>query len=401
MKILVASAFFETHRGGVEIVAGELSRQFHRARQAVTWMASGCDPVPSDGLSGRCVPLAVFNGSEKLLGFPLPIPGVGALQTIRREVAEADVVMIHDALYPTNIAAFLFARWFGKPVVLTQHIHAVPYSNPVLRALMRGMNRLVTRPVLAAAEQVVFISRLTADKFKDIAFRRPPHLIFSGVDTETFRPAYEAEERDAIRRKIGLPLDKPVALFVGRFVEKKGLHILREAAAAGGDITWVLAGWGTIDPRQWSLDNVHVIAGGDQAMLAPLYRASDVFVLPSVGEGFPLVLQEAAVCGLPAICGADTAKADSRLAPMLYPVAIEDRSTADAARHVLNSVRQALSEHEAAHAALRAALVSGWYSWEQSARRYLELFSDLLRTKDQNFRDVPHDLPEARADRSL
>jgi glycosyltransferase involved in cell wall biosynthesis len=301
--------------------------------------------------------------------------------------------MIHDALYPANIATFLLARWLGRPVMLTQHIGAVPYANPILRVLMHCMNRVVTRPVLAAADQVVFISKLTAEKFRSVTCRRPPHIIFNGADSELFHPARDAGERAAIRSQFGLSSDRPVALFVGRFVEKKGLHILRYAAQLGGDIDWVLAGWGNIDPTAWGLANVRVLRGLSQAALAPLYRASDVFVLPSVGEGFPLVLQEAALCGLPMICGAETAKADEKLQPLLSPVDIEYRDPADTAVDVVANVRRAIDENDAAQAVARSARVSGWYSWPRAAKLYLGLFSDMLTTKA-----VPNGLSTARAD---
>jgi glycosyltransferase involved in cell wall biosynthesis len=398
MRILILSAYFETHRGGIEIIAGALAKEFRRARQAVTWIASGSDPIPPDDLSGRRVPLAVYNGIEKFLGVPFPLPGLGALKTIAREVQKTDVVMIHDALYPANVAAFLFARWFGKPVVLTQHIDAVPYANPFLRILMRCMNRIVTRPILAGADQVVFMSRLTAAKLRNVAYRRPPQVIFSGVDTDIFRPAHDAAERAAIRQQFGLASDRPLALFVGRFVEKKGLHFLRHAAALAGDIDWILAGWGKIDPGVWGLPNIRVLRGLSQESLAPLYRACDVFVLPSVGEGFPLVLQEAAVCGLPSVCGAETAKADGRLVPLLYPVPIEELAPSDVAQDLVARLRRALDEHAPAHAALRAALVSGWYSWGHAAKQYLDLSSELLR-KDTASKAVTRGLSAAGADR--
>src|ERR1051325_1691619 len=147
MRLLIVSAYFETHRGGIEMVVGALAREFRRARQTVTWIASDCDPTPADDASGRRIPVRAYNGMEKLLGVPFPLPGPGALKVIRREVAAADVVMIHDSLYPANIAALLFARWLRKPVMLTQHIGAIPFLNPVLRLLMRGMNCIVTRPM--------------------------------------------------------------------------------------------------------------------------------------------------------------------------------------------------------------------------------------------------------------
>jgi glycosyltransferase involved in cell wall biosynthesis len=400
MRILISSAYFETHRGGIEMVAGALAKEFRCAGQDVTWIASDADPIPANDLSGRRIPLRAYNGTEKLLGIPLPIPGLSALRTVRREVAASDVVMIHDALYPANVAAFLFARWFGKPVMVTQHIGVIPYANPILRFLLRAMNAVVTRPVLAAADQVVYISKLTAETFKIVTCRRPPQIVFNGVDTNIFHPESDPSERVATRQRFGLSPDRPAALFVGRFVEKKGLNILREAARMAGDFDWVFAGWGTIDPNAWKFPNVRVITGLSQASLAPLYRASDVFVLPSVGEGFPLVLQEAAVCGLPAVCGAETAQADDRLGPLLYPVPIEGRAPADVAKDVLTSVRQALVAYDPVQAAAHSAQIGDWYSWAQSARRYLELFSEMLQAK-RDARPVARAMATAKADRSL
>ena len=49
----------------------------------------------------------------------------------------------------------------------------------------------------------------------------------NGVAIEDFKPV-DALERRRHRVTLGLPLDKPVMLFVGRFVEQKGLLILRD-----------------------------------------------------------------------------------------------------------------------------------------------------------------------------
>jgi len=374
MRPLIVSAYFDDHRGGIEIVAGRLAREFRRGCETVTWLANRTGSVcaPADERERR-VSVPAFNGLESALGLPFPIAAPTALGAIRREVGRADVVMLHDCVYPTNIVAFLVARWLRKPVVITQHIGNVPYRNPLLRGLMKLMTRLVTRPMLARADQVVFISKTTAKTFADVRFRRPPRLIFNGIDSDVFHPVASHGERAAVRERLELPLDRPVALFVGRFVEKKGLHILQHAARLGGDVTWGFAGWGKLDPRQWGLPNVRVYTGLAEASLAPLYRASDVFVLPSTGEGLPLVLQEALACGIPAVCGAETAQADDRLAGLLHPVAVDDRDPQEVAGNVVQAVHAAM----AARRPERLGQVADWYSWSRAGELYLELMKTM------------------------
>jgi glycosyltransferase involved in cell wall biosynthesis len=379
MRVLVCSAYFESHRGGIEIVAGQLAREFVSLGHSVSWLAADSSSPPSgSSAAGRAVPLRASNASERWLQIPQPIPGVSAFRTIKREVARADVVHLHDALYPAHMLAFMLARRHGKPVVLTQHIAAIPYRNHLLRLLMRAMNRLLARPMLACADQVVFISKLTAKAFQDVDYRRPPRMIFNGVDTGTFRPARDAAEKAKWRDRFGLAQHRPVALFVGRFVEKKGLGVLRQAAALGSDIDWVFAGWGGLDPSAWGLANVFVRAGLTQASLAPLYGASDVLVLPSTGEGLPLVLQEAMACGLASILNAETAAADDRLDGLVDPVLLDPGDTLNNAAAVLQAVRVALARNGPEQCQRRFECMRAWYSWPAAARQYQGIFERVI-----------------------
>jgi glycosyltransferase involved in cell wall biosynthesis len=123
---------------------------------------------------------------------------------------------------------------------------------------------------------------------------------------------------------------------------------------------------------------VFVRSGLDQASLAPLYRASDVFVLPSTGEGFPLVLQEALASGLPSVCGAETAQADSRIAGLVRPVALDAADPAGTAAAVLAAVRGSIAQSTPEESRRRSELSRAWYSWPRAAQAYGEVFRNVL-----------------------
>ena len=383
MRVLIGSAYFESHRGGIEIVAGRLARELQRRGAEVTWFATDSSVPPQAGSGIAAVlPIKAWNITERKLGIPLPLPGPAGIAAIWRQVRSADTVLLHDSLYPTNVVAMLAARWHRKPVVLTQHIAGIQYRNPLFRGGMRAANALIARPMLAAADQVVFISAAVAAQFEHVRFKAEPRLIFNGVDTDVFRLPPADFDAGAVRASLQLPLDRPVALFVGRFVEKKGLHLIERLARRRPDLTFALAGWGPIDPTRWRLANVHVLSDLQGPTLARLYQASDVFVLPSVGEGLPLVLQEALACGLPVICGKDTVAADPGAAVRMEGVDIEgaepDTSVAALADRIDRVLAENAGVRRAANAETRHAYVRARYSWTEAARVYLSIMTGLV-----------------------
>lgn len=372
MRILTVSSFFETHGGGLEIVAGALARALAARGHDSRHVAASLTAKPEGGSVTR-IALAAHDPLEAITGLPMPLPQRKARRQLEDEVRAADAVVIHDALYANSQLARRYARRYGKPWMVIQHIGAIPYRNPALRGALAAANRFVTRPTLHAASQVVFISDTVRCQFADMQFARPPELMFNGVEGETFRPRGPAA-RGALRQRLGLPEDRPQLLFVGRFVEKKGLAALRALAVLRPDCDILLVGSGPIDPAAWQLPNVRLPGRKSHAELAELYSAVDALVLPSVGEGYPLVVQEAMASGLPIYCGLDSALADPDAAPFLTGIAVDPMDPAATARRFAEAISAAplpYANEAAADYARRR------YSWDSNAARVEAMFAAL------------------------
>ncbi|HTM60142.1 MAG TPA: glycosyltransferase family 4 protein [Burkholderiales bacterium] len=374
-RVVLVTHFFPSHGGGVESVAWELASRLAASGAAkITWYSSDTDAPPAQSPGLQCVPVRTWNVAERRFGFPYPLWSFSGLAQLVRSVRASDAVHLHDCLYLPSLVAWAAARLSRRPVIVTQHVGLIPYRNPLMRAAMALSNAIFGRLVLGTATQVIFISEAVRRYFAGfVRFRNPPALVPNGVDTQTFVPADDAR-REATRAALGIAKGKPLLIFVGRFVEKKGLDLLRQMAERLPQARWIFAGWGTTDPARWNLANVSVHGKLERQALVPLYQAADLLVLPSVGEGFPLVVQEAMACSTPALVGDETAAASPDAEGLLLHESVEGDDTSGrwAARlQALLASRTTLPE-------LRprvAAFARQHWSWAGCTEHYAQLFS--------------------------
>jgi len=372
VRVVLVTHYYPAHRSGIEIVAGELARRLAAEPGIqISWHASDCDPAPTqDGPGLRCQPASAFNGLERWLGLPYPLWSWGSLVRLVREVRAADLLHLHDCLYFGNVIACIAARLAGRPVIVTQHIGPVPYRNPVLRLMLAIANRLAGGFVLGSACRVLFIAETTRAYFAPLVrFRNAPLVVANGVDCALFKPARDAD-REASRARLGVREGQPLLLFAGRFVEKKGMPLLEQLVRATPDALWLFAGAGPLDPERWGAPNLRVLRGLSQAGLAPLYQAADLLVLPSFGEGFPLVVQEAMACGTPALVDASTAQACPQATGLLHAEPVEGTDAAE--RWTRRILALAHDGFDAGLRAQRAGFAREHWSWDESARRHAQ-----------------------------
>jgi glycosyltransferase involved in cell wall biosynthesis len=302
MKILQVSSFMPPHPGGLELVVHNLVEGLRERGHDVRWIASAA-PLPP-GTDGHLIRVAAFKRLEELLHVPLPFWGAAGLRALRVQCAWADVVHVHDCLYPSSLAALLIAKQLRKPVVVTQHIAMVPYASP-LELVLAGAYRTLGRFVLEQATRVVAYSAHVPAYFRAIGVKQAIQLIPLGFDAR-FSPALRRQHQ-ALRRKYGVPNGGPVVLFVGRLVPKKGVADVAavQARLAERGYTLLAAGDGALAGLVDSTPNTVRLKHVHYAEMHELYALADVLFLPSRGEGLPLTLQEALLSGLPAVVSED------------------------------------------------------------------------------------------------
>lgn len=232
--------------------------------------------------------------------------GAAMWRSIERTVRSVHTAQQVDAVlsywaHPDGEAGLLAARLLGVP-------HAVIVGgSDVLLLPQRADRRRAVCNVLNNSDAVITVSeglRTAAIQLGVDPFH--VHTIYQGIDADRFHPGLRA----AARRRLGLPAERPVLLWVGRMVEVKRLDVLiaasRELQARGVDFMLCLAGDGPqragIEQlvRQHGLvDHVRFIGSVRHEHLAEWYRAADATVLSSRSEGLPNVLRESLACGTP------------------------------------------------------------------------------------------------------
>lgn len=160
-------------------------------------------------------------------------------------------------------------------------------------------------------------------------------VLYYGIDLGPFEAPFNRSE---VRRELGIPADAPVVGHVGRFNPQKNHSFLLQVAAAVAEIRpqvhFLFVGDGPLRPeieaqaRDLGLsDRVH-FAGIQRDVPRLMRGCMDVFLMPSLFEGLPLVLLEAQAAGLPCVLSDVIAESADVVRPLLRRLSLSQPASA-------------------------------------------------------------------------
>lgn len=212
---------------------------------------------------------------------------------------------VHSLTPKAGLLSMMAAAFARVPVRVHTFTGLIfPYRKGAFKSLLKQMDRLTCLfathviPEGEGVRQLLLAEKVTAKPLEILA-----HGNINGVDTDYFRRSGCREE---VRKRLEVPEDAVLFVFVGRITADKGVRELLAAFSAlraegkGAPVFLALVGW-TEDYAAEELDMPGVFCPGFQEDIRPWLEAADVFVLPSYREGFPNSLLQAGAMELPVI----------------------------------------------------------------------------------------------------
>lgn len=286
---------FPPHLGGVSSHTYLLSQELIKRGDEVYVLTY---PHPDIGdMKGVHVETAPTINIRGLRGFFFFLAATWKLISMTRKY---DIDLIHaHFLLPPGLVAVIAGGVTKKKIAVTIHGSDIfiQASNPVLRILIKF--------ILKRADHVAVVSEAIREKVLDldvVGVQDKIKVTPNAVDVQKYRPSIKT----SFIQDMELNPKKPIILFVGNLVLQKGLkYLLKAKKLLKSDAQLVLVGDGPLMMVLKEMINKQNIRDvffmGARRDVYRIMPATDVFVLPSISEGFPITLLEAFASGLPVV----------------------------------------------------------------------------------------------------
>jgi len=232
-------------------------------------------------------------------------------EALALQAGHVDVVHSHNTFELLNIQVASFGRKTKTKTFFSPHGALDPklFEDWSTKSIKKQLyNRLVEVPNLNAARGVFALSNFEETQLRAIGVSAPVHVVPNGVEI----PPVQVEKAQA-RKRLRIPADATVVLFLGRINEKKNIHLIIRAfelvRASNPRSLLIIAGARHAAKYVSQLDvlitqlglesSVRWLGFVDEMAKPDVFSASDVFVHASESEGMAIAILESMSYGIP------------------------------------------------------------------------------------------------------
>jgi teichuronic acid biosynthesis glycosyltransferase TuaC len=204
-----------------------------------------------------------------------------------------DLIDAHYA-YPFGTLARKLKLKYGIPYILSLHgsdVNVDPFKS------QSDMNKF--KMAIAEADKVKVVSDSLSKKTKDLT-GRTCGIINIGLDIDNLS---NLKGQGRLKKQFNIPETAKIILYAGSLSKNKGVDELYKIAKNKGseNLKFVLIGDGPLYNEILSGNHVFKTGKVSPSTVIEYMFESDIFILPSLGEGMPTVLVEAGAVGIPII----------------------------------------------------------------------------------------------------
>lgn len=208
----------------------------------------------------------------------------------------------------TNIDVLKLGKKYGVPVrIAHSHAAALTWNGRIMKYLVPLFHNKNKAVIDKYATDFWGCSKPAGDFMFPKRIKEKVKVVNNAVDTSVFCP--DLDKRLAVRKELGLG-DSFVVCHIARMCKEKNqmfmLEVFKELLKKENNAKLLFVGDGELKQEIIQkakslkiMDNI--IFTGFKTQVADYYKASDVFLFPSICEGLGLSLIEAQACGLPCV----------------------------------------------------------------------------------------------------
>lgn len=212
-----------------------------------------------------------------------------------------DAIIVGIYASPTGMLAIEYMRMMKIPFLISSDGGLIKNDSKLKRAIKRHFMKPAALWLSSGNETSKYLTYYGADSQKIMVYP------FTSLRrTDIIDKPVNKDEKIKLREKLDLQEEK-IVIGIGRFIYIKGFDVLFRAGVnldrsvgiyiIGGEPTQEYLSM----KKELNLVNIHFIGFKNKDELAEYYKAADVFVLPTRGDVWGLVINEAMAYGLPVI----------------------------------------------------------------------------------------------------